>query len=268
MPKDFSPITELPGRKLGRDRLEIITRRYLFAADLADGKRVLEVGCGPGLGLGYIAGVAASIVAGDVTTSILARARATYKGRPGIRLVQFDGQALPFRDASFDLILAMAMMNYMDAEAFLTESWRVLTRDGILVFCMPNKEVPGFRPSRFSTRYYSAAELVEMSGQHGFDLEVFGAFPASRGRARLAQRTIALGGTALAVLAFAPWLYERLKGLTVRLIGYETHPLAKELTTEHMAMVQSIPLVRLGPDSANARHRIIYGVAYRRGGGR
>ncbi len=246
----------------------MISRRYLFAAGLAAGKRVLEVGCGPGLGLGYLAGVAASIVAGDVTTSILARARATYKGRPGIRLVRFDGQALPFRDASFDLVLAMATMMYLDAEAFLVECRRVLVRDGMLVFCMANKDVPGFQPSRLSTQYYSAADLREISGRHGFDLELFGAFPAPRGRARLAQRTIALGGTALAALAFAPWVYDRLRGITTRLIGYETHPLAEELTAEQMAVAQTIPLDRLGSDSGIVKHRVIYGVACRRGDGR
>src|SRR5438309_11441795 len=163
MPRDFSSITELPAKKVGREQLEIIGRRYLFAATLAAGKRVLEVGCGPGFGLGYLAGVAASVVAGDVTASTLARARAIYHGRRTIHLVQFDGQALPFRDGHFELVLAMAMMYYLDADAFLKECWRVLTRDGVLGFCVPNREVPGFRPSKFSTRYYSAAELMKIS---------------------------------------------------------------------------------------------------------
>lgn len=268
MPKDFSPITELPGRKLGRERIEIIGRRYLFAAGLAAGKRVLEVGCGPGLGLGYLAGVAAIVVAGDVTTTSLAQARATYRGRRSIRLLQFDAHALPFREASFDLVLAMAMMNYLDAEVFLTECQRVLTLGGILAFCMPNKAVPGFRPSKFSTRYYSPDELIEMSRRHGFELELFGAFPAPHGRARVAQRAIALAGTVLAALAFAPRVYEPLKDFTTGLIGYERHPLTEELTAEHLTMVATIPLDPLGSNSGSVTHRIIYGVARKRGDAR
>jgi SAM-dependent methyltransferase len=268
VPKDFSSITEFPGRKVGRDRMEIIGRRYLFAADVAAGKRVLEVGCGPGLGLGYLTGVAAWIVAGDITTVSLARAWATYRGRPGIRLVQFDAHVLPFRDASFDLVLAMAMICYLDVDVFLAECRRVLMRGGAVVFCTPNPEIPGFRPSRFSTRYYSGPELAEVARQHGFALELFGGFPAPRGRARLAQRAIAWGGTVLAALPLGLGNQERLREIVRQLIRYDARLLDGELTHEHMAIVRDIPLVPLRPDRGTAEYRILYGIARRSGGSR
>jgi SAM-dependent methyltransferase len=263
--RDFSPITEFPGRKFGRERIEIISRRYLFAAGLAAGKRVLEVGCGPGLGLGHLAAMAASIVAGDVTTASLAQARVTYRGRPGIRLVRFDGQALPFRDGSFDLVLAMAMLCYLDADVFLTECRRVLVGNGTVGFCIPNKQCPGFQPSRFSTRYYSVPELVELARRHRFDLEVFGGFPAPQGRARLTQRAIALGGTALAAMPFGPALREQVRDRMRRLIRYDADLLNGELTPTNLAVVQDIPLTPLRPDLGSAKYRILYSVARRRG---
>jgi SAM-dependent methyltransferase len=261
VPKDFTSITELPGRRIGREGLAIIGRRYLFAARFAPGKRVLEIGCGPGLGLGYLSQVAASVVAGDVTSFTLAKAKATYGVRPQIRFVQFDGEKLPFQDAAFDLVVAMAMINYLDAGVFLDECRRVLAPCGSVAFCTPNRECSGFRPGRLSTRYYSVCELHTLASRHGFAVEVFGGFPAPHGGGRVAQRAIALGGTVLAALPFGPGIRNRARDAVSRLIGYDTVYLDGELTHAHVAIAEAVPLVPLQADRPDCEHRILYAIA-------
>lgn len=62
---NFIPETEIPGIKVSWDQLQIICHRYYFASKFVLGKRVLEVGCGPGLGLGYLSRNTKQVVGGD-----------------------------------------------------------------------------------------------------------------------------------------------------------------------------------------------------------
>jgi cyclopropane fatty-acyl-phospholipid synthase-like methyltransferase len=57
MANSFVSETELPGRRIDSDTQEIIVHRYCWAATLVRGKETLEVGCGPGLGLGLLSPV-------------------------------------------------------------------------------------------------------------------------------------------------------------------------------------------------------------------
>jgi len=52
---DYTTVTEMPGLKASREQLAMLYTRYAFAAKFCDGKDVLEVGCGAGQGLGYLA---------------------------------------------------------------------------------------------------------------------------------------------------------------------------------------------------------------------
>ena len=61
---DYSSITESPGLKASKEQLARIWHRYRMAADYVQGKDVLEVGCGSGIGLGFLATYANCIVGG------------------------------------------------------------------------------------------------------------------------------------------------------------------------------------------------------------
>ena len=62
---DYSSVTEVAGRRATPEQLSMIQTRYGEAAMQATGKRVLEVACGPGRGLGIIAHRARFMVGGD-----------------------------------------------------------------------------------------------------------------------------------------------------------------------------------------------------------
>jgi len=99
----------------------MVYTRYAFAAKLCEGRNVLEVGCGGGHGLGYLAKRARRVIGGDYTEGLLAQANRHYGGR--ISLVQFDGHALPFRSGSFGVVLLCEGLYYLtNATKFVDES--------------------------------------------------------------------------------------------------------------------------------------------------
>ncbi len=180
---DFSPVTETPGLAVTRENLSMAVSRYALAAKLAAGADVLEVGCGRGQGLGWMAGTARRVVGGDYTATLLSGARRHYGER--VPLVRLSGDALPFRPGSFDLVVVLEAIYYLpDAARFAEECRRVLRPGGTVLVCTVNPAWPDFNPSPMSTRYLTAPALAHTLTAAGFDVELSAAFPAHSGSAR------------------------------------------------------------------------------------
>lgn len=143
---------------------------FVDGAALQSGQRVLEIGCGTGnvaiLAKQHCPG--AEVVGLDPDTRALTRARAKAS-RAGLA-VRFDegySDALPYADASFDVVLSSFMWHHLPAgvqQASLSELRRVLSADGsvhILDFA---------RPSRRSARAHGQAadELCASLERAGF----------------------------------------------------------------------------------------------------
>lgn len=135
--------------------------RYEIARRLSAARRVLEIGCGSGQGLGYVAAVAERVVGGDITAALLERAHQHYRNR--IPLARFDAHELPFADRSFDVVEIHEAIYYMDhpRQVFL-ECRRVLRPGGALLISSVNPTWQDFNPSPHSTRYLTAGELHGM----------------------------------------------------------------------------------------------------------
>jgi len=186
---DFSVVTEIQGARATREQLAMIQTRYLEAARLAEGRRVLEVACGPGRGLGLIARRARVAVGTDLTHRLVHQAKDHYRDR--LPVLQCDAQALPFVDASFDVAVMFEAIYYLaDPEAFIEECRRVLAPGGTLLLSTANREWAGFTSSAMATRYLSASDLRAMLGRHDFAPTVLGAFPASEAEAGLTNRLV------------------------------------------------------------------------------
>lgn len=115
--------------------------RYLFAAGLCSGKRVLDVASGEGYGCQLISQVAEYVVGVDLDVGAVEYAQRTY-GSPSARFVAADATKLPFDDASFDIVTSFETIEHLqDHDAFLSEVKRVLHPDGLLVISSPNRIV-------------------------------------------------------------------------------------------------------------------------------
>jgi len=175
---DYSTVTELPGNKITSEQLARLYQRYRFAQQFCTEKEVMEVACGAGMGLGYLAKVAKKVIGGDIDKEILKYALKHYEGRDKIEIREFDAQNLPFEDKSFDVVIFYEAIYYLaKPEKFVSEAHRVLKDNGVLLICTVNKDWADFNPSPYSKKYFSAPELYSLINQRFSKVELFGAFP-------------------------------------------------------------------------------------------
>lgn len=174
--QQFDNVTELAGEEISAEQLYRLYNRYHWTSLHCDGKDVVELACGAGAGLGYIARSARSVAAGDYSGSILEGARAHYGDRFDLR--QFDAQDMPYPDASFDVAVMHEALYYLpDATKFVAECRRVLRPGGMVLLTNANKDLFDFNPSPYSTVYHGAVELTELFEVQGFKVELFGSTP-------------------------------------------------------------------------------------------
>lgn len=172
---DYQNVTETPDTKGSREQIARLFSRYRFAADFCKDKTVVEVACGAGVGLGYLARVAKKVVGGDIDENNLYFARTTYAGRGNIEIRTFDAHRLPFGDNSVDVVLLYEAIYYLSQpELFIREAYRILRRDGTLIICSVNKEWDEFNPSPYSHKYYSSLELYSMLTSNYFATTLYG----------------------------------------------------------------------------------------------
>lgn len=102
--------------------------RQFVEAYAAAGMKVGEIGCGPGRGTMYLAQHGLDVTALDLSRTSIALAR----GRtPRARFVQGSNLALPFADASFDLVVSDGVLHHTpDPRRSFAENVRVLKPGG------------------------------------------------------------------------------------------------------------------------------------------
>jgi len=180
---DFVSITEIAGDEVAAEQVERLARRYYWAGEYCHDKDVLEVACGTGQGVGYLASKAKSMTAGDYTDSLLEIARQHYCSR--FKFEQFDAQQMPFADGAFDVVVIFEALYYIpDVDQFFAECRRVLRPGGMLLIATANKDLFDFSPSPHSHRYLGVVELERDLVRHGFATEFWGDTPLETVSAR------------------------------------------------------------------------------------
>lgn len=250
---DYTTVTEVPGIGATREQMSMLYTRYKTAAAFCEGKNVLEVACGSGQGLGYLAGKAGRVVGGDYTEGLLRVARRHYGGR--VPLVRLDAHMLPFRDHRFDVVILYEAIYYLaQPDRFLDECRRVLRHPGVVVICAVNKEWSDFNPSPFSTRYFAARELGGLLKEQGFSVELYGAFPVSRVSTR--DQMVS------AIKRVAVWLHlipKTMKGKEAlkRLFFGRLTPIPPEVTD---GMAEQYQLVPIKGNSVVSAYKVLYAI--------
>ena len=253
---NYGSITERPGQRATADQNSMRRARYELAAKYAGRKEVLEIACGSGMGLGFLARTAKRVVGGDIDEDNCRIASAVYRGDPRVDVIRCDGHSIPFSAGAFDLVLLFEAIYYLrNVDAFISEVRRVLRRGGTLVISSVNCDWQGFNPSPYSTRYYSAAELREVLAEQGFHVDVLIGFPDGNssyfGRFVRIARTVAIALDVIPkTMSGKEWLkrlfYGELKEMTPEDIDEPSRP---------------SPLWPLEEVANPAAHRMLYAVA-------
>jgi ubiquinone/menaquinone biosynthesis C-methylase UbiE len=108
---------------------------YLSEIDLPSASAVLDVGCGTGAvtrSLAAMRGVG-EVIGLDPSPIFVEKARELGKGLPQVSFRTGDGRAVPFPDASFDLVVFHTTLCHIpDPQKALVEAHRVLRPNGWL----------------------------------------------------------------------------------------------------------------------------------------
>lgn len=182
---DYSLITESAGIRATREQVARLYERYHFAREFSIDKDVLEIGCGSGLGLGYLAKVAKKVVGGDIEGKNVAAAREYYRNRENVIVNVLDAQNTLLSDKSFDLALLYETIYYLkDPRKCFSEVGRVLRQTGTFILCTVNKDWEDFHPSPYTHRYFSVPELYELMKKDFREVKLYGGFPVLKGGAK------------------------------------------------------------------------------------
>lgn len=152
---------------------------YRYALRYTEGMRVLDYGCGSGYGSALVAETASSVTAVDVSEEALAYARSAFTG-PNLAFQAIDpAAALPFADASFDVVLSFQVFEHVqDADRYLVEIRRVLVPGGRLLLVTPDRStrlLPLQRPwNRWHVREYGRRGLQDIISRHFDSVQIFG----------------------------------------------------------------------------------------------
>jgi SAM-dependent methyltransferase len=113
-----------------------VLARIRDAGRLTASSRVLDVACGPGIVAEALATAAGEVVGCDITPQMLEKARERC-ARAGLKNTSFTpgrAEALPFPDASFDVVVSRsAVHHFPDPAAAFREMARVVKRGGRVV---------------------------------------------------------------------------------------------------------------------------------------
>lgn len=142
-PHDYLPATghqallpayDLMSRLLG---FNSVYRKLIGQAELADGQRVLEIGCGTGnvIIAAKCARPSIAAVGCDPDPRILARASRKTVNMSGIQFDEAYAQRLPYADGEFDRVLSSMMLHHVGEDSkpdVAAEIFRVLRPGGRL----------------------------------------------------------------------------------------------------------------------------------------
>ncbi len=115
---------------------ENVLARIRDAGQLSASTRVLDVACGPGIVAEALARTASEVVGCDITPEMLdkARQRCSAAGLTNVRFTPGRAEALPFEDASFDVVVSRsAVHHFPQPVAAFREMARVVRTGGRVV---------------------------------------------------------------------------------------------------------------------------------------
>lgn len=96
------------------------------------GKKILDLGCGPGIHAKKMQALGAKVKGIDISEELLALAKAEA---PKVEFTLGNANKLPYENNEFDIVVSSLVMNHInDWNSVLREVRRVLKKNGIFVF--------------------------------------------------------------------------------------------------------------------------------------
>jgi SAM-dependent methyltransferase len=158
---------------------------YAYARAQIRGGRILDLGSGSGHGTAELGGAGACVVGVDR----IAPDAASRCAAEGTCFARADLRSLPFRDATFDLIVSFQVIEHLeDPSGYLDAIARLLKPEGLAILTTPNLLTShGVNP--YHVHEYLADELKARMELHFEEVEMRGVGMAEVARAHMERRT-------------------------------------------------------------------------------
>lgn len=141
--------------------------RYLFAARLARGKRVIDLGCGSGYGSNELAQTAATVTALDIDPEAVAYAQQHFQ-RENLTYLPASCEDVPLADGSADLVIAFELIEHLRRpDQLLAEAKRLLAPGGQFIVSTPNRAY--YATSRTEPNPYHLNEMDQNAFQQALE---------------------------------------------------------------------------------------------------
>jgi len=170
---------------------------YCYAAGLARGKSVVDVGCGEGFGTQTLADVAATVVGLDYSANAIAVCKNSW-AKPNLTFRHEDIRREVAGTGTFDLVVNFQVLEHIrDDLLFLKRLKTLLAPGGQLLLTTPNR-LQSFSENPYHLREYTAAELRALLEQVFAQVHLLGVFgndlvtAFDRRRAHAVQRILRL----------------------------------------------------------------------------
>lgn len=135
--------------------------RYVFAAEHATGKKVLDIACGSGYGSRILADRGAAEVTGvDLSAEAVSHAKEKY-GRSGVTFLTADAEN--YTSGCYDLVVSFETLEHLDKrDQFLHNLHTMIKTDGLLIISTPNKAITSpLREGNKIRNHYHKYEYLE-----------------------------------------------------------------------------------------------------------
>ena len=161
-PSLYSSILDRLLRRFGIDRYRLTYQL------LPGGDSVLDIGCGEDLTLMPLRSKYREVYGIDISKPRIERMKEQFGHDPGIHLSVGDvNERLSFEDASFDAIIAIAILEHIfDPYHIMKECYRLLKRGGCLIVYVPNVAVLGNRIRLLMGRFPATSNEAGWDGGH------------------------------------------------------------------------------------------------------
>jgi ubiquinone/menaquinone biosynthesis C-methylase UbiE len=147
-----------------------VIRRVIDEVELRPGEAVLEVDCGPGSIVRWLArftGGANRIVAMDINRYLLREAKALAKKEGVEGAIEFregNGETLPFAANQFDVMMSFTVLEEGDADRMLAEFVRVTKPGGKVAIVVRSTDMPRWVNLRLSSELKNKVEGPQLLG--------------------------------------------------------------------------------------------------------
>jgi SAM-dependent methyltransferase len=133
---DYDQWYETPAGRLHDEVQKSDVRRLLRPAQA--GSRLLDVGCGTGHWSRFFASLGYTVVGVDISEGLIGVAQT--RAGPNFRFAVADALGLPFADHCFDVVAAMATLEFVsDMSSTLKEMFRCVKQEGVVLIGTLNR---------------------------------------------------------------------------------------------------------------------------------